>query len=67
MKTVSEEYAAAHMSELLAHVGAGQEILIVASGRPIARILPVEPSERDEEDTGPEAPSDEVEQAFHGD
>ena len=55
------------MPELLAEVVAGQEILIVAEGRPLAKILPVTPSQPDQGDTSPEAPSEEVEQAFHGD
>jgi antitoxin (DNA-binding transcriptional repressor) of toxin-antitoxin stability system len=67
MKTVSPEYAAGHLPELLEEVGAGEEILIAAEGRPLARLSPVAPEGQSDEHTGPEAPDEEVEQAFHGD
>jgi antitoxin (DNA-binding transcriptional repressor) of toxin-antitoxin stability system len=66
MKTVSAEYAAGHLSELLGEVAAGEEILIAMAGIPVARLSPAGEPPREQELT-PEAPSEEVEQAFHGD
>jgi antitoxin (DNA-binding transcriptional repressor) of toxin-antitoxin stability system len=67
MKTVTPEYAALHLPELLEEVGMGEVILIAADGRPLARLQAVDEAGAAMEDTGPEAPSEEVEQAFHGD
>jgi antitoxin (DNA-binding transcriptional repressor) of toxin-antitoxin stability system len=66
MKTVSAEYASAHLLDLLEEVFAGKEFLISLGGSPVARLSPVRAAPS-EPDTGPEAPSEEVEQAFHGD
>ena len=66
MKTVSADYAAGHLAELLAEVATGEEILIAVAGKAVARLSPIAQSPKDEE-AGLEAPSEEVEQAFHGD
>jgi len=67
MKTVSPEYAAGHLLELLEEVGAGEEILIAVEGRPLGKLLGVGQGAGSDEPVGPEAPDEEVEQAFHGD
>jgi antitoxin (DNA-binding transcriptional repressor) of toxin-antitoxin stability system len=66
MKSVSSEYAASHLAELLQEVAAGNEVVILVEGEPAARLGP--PSRgRDGDQDDPHAPSDEVEQAFYGD
>lgn len=66
MKSVTPEYAAAHFAELIDEVMAGAEILIVMDGEPAARLVPATRGRGDDQDD-PHAPSEEVEQAFHGD
>jgi len=35
--------AQAHLSDLIDHVVAGEEIIVVRAGQPVARLLPMEP------------------------
>lgn len=42
MKTVNVHEAKTHLSRLLQRVAAGEEIVIAKSGRPVARLVPVE-------------------------
>lgn len=66
MKSVSSEYAATHLEQLLQEVAAGKEIVIILGGEPVARLVPPHRGRGGEQDD-PHAPSDEVEQAFYGD
>ncbi len=43
MKTVSLAAAKARLSELVAEAEAGGEVLIARRGKPVARLVPVEP------------------------
>ena len=61
MKTVTAEYAAEHLEDLLELVAAGETVVLSIDGRPAARLVPVDDNE------GPEVPSSEVEEAFYGD
>jgi antitoxin (DNA-binding transcriptional repressor) of toxin-antitoxin stability system len=61
MKTVTTEYAAEHLDELLDLVTTGEPVLLSMNGRSIARLVRVE------EDDATEVPLSEVEEAFHGD
>lgn len=61
MKTVTTEYAAEHLEELLDIVVQGEPVLLSMNGRPVARLVRV-----DDEDTA-EVPASEVEEAFYGD
>jgi prevent-host-death family protein len=42
VKVVNVHQAKTHLSRLLAEVAEGQEIVIAKSGRPVARLIPVE-------------------------
>ncbi len=66
MKRVTPDYAAEHLSELLLEVQAGEEIEITDEGRVLARLVAPRTLVRGSSDDA-DAPSDEVEQAFHGD
>jgi prevent-host-death family protein len=46
MAQVSIHEAKTHLSRLLRQVTAGEEIVIAKAGRPIARLVPVEPQRR---------------------
>jgi prevent-host-death family protein len=61
MNTVTTEYAAEHLEELLTLVARGEPVLLSMNGRPVARLLRI-----DDEDTA-EVPASEVEEAFYGD
>jgi prevent-host-death family protein len=50
VKTATISQAKNHLSELLASVKRGESVLILERDRPIARIVPVEPSERDDDE-----------------
>jgi prevent-host-death family protein len=50
MKTATISHAKNHLSELLAGVKRGESVLILERDRPIARIVPVEPSEREDDE-----------------
>jgi len=50
MKTATISHAKNHLSELLAGVKRGESVLILERDRPIARIVPVEASERDDDE-----------------
>jgi prevent-host-death family protein len=73
MQTVSPEHAAEHLDALIERARAGEEVVIVRGGVPVARLVPIgDPGERyDEADAASEgnsdAPSEEVDEAFHGD
>lgn len=67
MRTVSPAYAAAHLAELIREVSGGEEVLIADGGTPLARLLAPAVQARPAAGEGPDAPSEEVEQAFHGD
>lgn len=41
MKTVSVSELKAHLSAQLRHVKAGEDILVVERGRPVARLVPI--------------------------
>ncbi len=42
-RTVNVHEAKTHLSRLLAEVGRGEEIVIARAGKPVARLVPVEP------------------------
>jgi prevent-host-death family protein len=44
-ETVNVHQAKTHLSRLLARVERGEEIVIAKSGRPVARLLPLEPGD----------------------
>jgi antitoxin (DNA-binding transcriptional repressor) of toxin-antitoxin stability system len=67
MKSVSSDYAGKHLSELLREVQAGEEIEIADEGRVLALLVPPQTHVRGSSEDDADAPSDEVEQAFHGD
>jgi prevent-host-death family protein len=46
MATVNVHEAKTHLSRLLERVEAGEEIVIARAGRPVARLVPLEPVER---------------------
>jgi len=43
VRTVDISVAALHLTRLVNEVAAGEEIVIVKAGEPVARLLPVEP------------------------
>jgi prevent-host-death family protein len=43
MAEVSVHEAKTHLSRLLLRVGDGEEIVITRSGKPVARLVPIEP------------------------
>jgi prevent-host-death family protein len=63
MQTVTAEYAAEHLAELIDQAQGGAEIVIAVDGAPVARLVGVQPGEADES----HAPDEEVDAAFHGD
>jgi prevent-host-death family protein len=65
MQTVSPEYAAQHLAELIERARGGEEIVIAAGTKPIARIVPID--DRDAQHDEAHAPDEEVDEAFHGD
>jgi prevent-host-death family protein len=50
VKTAAISQARNHLSELLASVKRGESVLILERDRPIARIVPVEPAGRDDDE-----------------
>jgi len=46
METVSVAETKSHLSELLARIERGEEIVITRRGRPVARLSPVRPTKR---------------------
>ena len=44
MRIVNIHSAKTHLSRLVAEVAAGEEIVIAKAGKPVARLLPFEPS-----------------------
>ncbi|WP_419659863.1 toxin-antitoxin system, antitoxin component, PHD family [Desulfosarcina variabilis str. Montpellier] len=46
METVNIHYAKTHFSKLLLRVNAGEEIIIAKSGKPFAKLVPLEPVSR---------------------
>jgi prevent-host-death family protein len=61
MQTVTTEYAAAHLDELIERVAQGESVALSVGGRPVARLV------RIELDQDQEVPAAEVEEAFYGD
>lgn len=49
METVGVTELEAKLSEYLGHVKAGEEVLVTEGGRPIARLVPVQPDDEDAE------------------
>ena len=43
MKTVNIHAAKTHLSSLVEEAAAGEEIIIAKAGKPIARLVPIEP------------------------
>uniref|UniRef100_E6QVF6 Antitoxin n=1 Tax=mine drainage metagenome TaxID=410659 RepID=E6QVF6_9ZZZZ len=43
MRAVSLAQAKAHLSELMDNVESGEEVVITRHGRPVARVLPINP------------------------
>jgi prevent-host-death family protein len=46
MHEVNVHEAKTHLSRLLTRVAQGEEIVIVRAGKPVARLVPVEPTRR---------------------
>jgi prevent-host-death family protein len=46
MRSINVHEAKTHLSQLLARVEAGEEIVIARNGRPVARLIPIEASPR---------------------
>ena len=46
MLTTDLEHAEAHLSELLDRVEKGEAIVITRCGRPVARLIPIEPTKK---------------------
>ncbi|MBT9489753.1 MAG: type II toxin-antitoxin system Phd/YefM family antitoxin [Rubrivivax sp.] len=44
MRTVNIHEAKTHLSRLLEEVEAGQEVVIARAGRPVARLMPLQPA-----------------------
>jgi prevent-host-death family protein len=65
MQTVSPEYAAQHLPELIDRARGGEEIVIARVGTPIARLVPID--DRGAQQDEAHAPDEEVDEAFHGD
>jgi prevent-host-death family protein len=49
MSIVNTHYAKTHLSRLLQQVAAGEEIVIAKSGRPVARLVPIETKKKPRE------------------
>lgn len=47
MQIVNIHEAKTHLSRLLERVAAGEEIVIARAGKPLARLMPLEPAARD--------------------
>jgi prevent-host-death family protein len=45
MTTVNVHHAKTHLSKLLERVAAGEEVVIARAGRPVARLVPINPKE----------------------
>jgi prevent-host-death family protein len=45
MITVNVHQAKTHLSKLLERVAAGEEVVIARAGRPVARLVPINPKE----------------------
>jgi prevent-host-death family protein len=61
MQTITTDYAAAHLGELIERVVNGESITLSLDGRPVARLV------RIEHEGEQEVPAAEVEEAFYGD
>ncbi|MGD8207826.1 MAG: hypothetical protein PVH47_07095 [Thiohalocapsa sp.] len=62
MTTVTTDYAARHLDELLALVARGETVFLSRDGLRVAMLLPV-----DDASSAAEVPLAEVEEAFYGD
>lgn len=65
MQTVTPEYAAQHLAELIDRARDGEEIVIVQGGSPIARLVRTDDWDAQQDEA--HAPDEEVDEAFHGD
>jgi prevent-host-death family protein len=65
MQTLTPEYAAQHLAELIDRARGGEEIVIAQGGRPVVRLVPID--DWDEYQDEAHAPDEEVDEAFHGD
>jgi prevent-host-death family protein len=45
MTTVNVHQAKTHLSRLLERVAAGEDVVIARAGKPVARLVPIEPEE----------------------
>jgi prevent-host-death family protein len=61
MQTVTTDYAAEHLDELIERVRQGEGIMLSQNGRAVARLVHID------EDSDQEVPAAEVEEAFYGD
>jgi antitoxin (DNA-binding transcriptional repressor) of toxin-antitoxin stability system len=61
MQTVTTDYAAEHLDELIERVVQGEPIGLSRDGRVVARLV------RIDQDADQEVPAAEVEEAFYGD
>jgi antitoxin (DNA-binding transcriptional repressor) of toxin-antitoxin stability system len=61
MQTVTTDYAAEHLNELIERVMQGESITLSMGGRLVARLV------RIDHDADQEVPAAEVEEAFYGD
>lgn len=44
MSTVDIQVASTHLSQLLERVAQGEEVVIAEAGKPVARLVPIEPA-----------------------
>ena len=65
MQTVTPEYAAQHLAELLDRARGGEDIVIADGSKPIARLVPIDDWDAQQDEA--HAPDEEVDEAFHGD
>lgn len=65
MQTVTAEYAAQHLAELIDQARAGEEFVIVLGGTPVARLVRIDDWDAQQDEA--HAPDEEVDEAFHGD
>jgi antitoxin (DNA-binding transcriptional repressor) of toxin-antitoxin stability system len=63
MQTVTQEYAAKHLAELIEQVLGGADIMIAEGGIPVVRLTAIHHGDANET----HAPDEEVDEAFHGD
>jgi prevent-host-death family protein len=78
MEAVNIHHAKTHLSRLIEQAERGEEVVIARAGKPVVRLVPVEPGRREPRRLGGmeglirladdfDAPVREVERLFHGD